>query len=222
MKTSQVALKAFGYGRYGDTSSEVVTFPKSMTGTFSNSVTRYSNSAYMSTTKANSCAGDSGSPILNITATQVTLVGILTGSTRSVSCSKKDNDGLYTTLFTLVGRYANLAFLAATDVMSAQDQIISATKSQLTEKDSQINRANSTSTDLRSQLGIAESNLETANKGLEDLQTQLDEANAMIVALNKRLPQTIMCIKGKLTQKVTAVMPKCPKGYALKPSVTSP
>lgn len=215
MKTSQAALKAFGYGRYGDTSSEVITFPKSMTGTFSKSITKYSDSAYMATTKANSCAGDSGSPILNITATQVTLVGILTGSTRSVNCSKKDDDGLYKTLFTLVGRYANLAFSAATNVMKSQDETIASQKSQLADKGSQLDTA-------QSELESANQSAEEQQGQLEELQGQLDAAKATIVALNKKSPQTIMCNKGKLTQKVTAVMPKCPKGYVLKPSVTSP
>jgi V8-like Glu-specific endopeptidase len=216
MKTSQAALKAIGYGRYGDTSNEVITFPKSMTGTYSTTTTKYSNSAYMATTKANACSGDSGSPILNITATQVTLVGILTGGSQSVYCSKKDSDGLYRALFTLVGRYANLAFSAATDVMNSQEQTLSTIKSQLIERDSLLANANATSIDLQNQLDIAESELDTANQSLEDLQAQLDKANATIIALNKRLPQTIVCSKGKLTKKVAAVMPKCPKGYVLK------
>lgn len=216
LKNSNASLKVFGYGWYGDTTKETTTSPKSMSGTFSSTNSLYSNSAYMATTSANACQGDSGSPILNITATQVTLVGILTGATLSVQCSKKENDGIYRTLFTLVGRYANLAFSAATDVMNSQEQTLSSMKSQLTERDSLLANANSTSIDLRDQLDVAESDLDTANQSLEDLQAQLDEANATIIALNKRLPQSIVCSKGKLTKKVTAVMPKCPKGYVLK------
>jgi hypothetical protein len=47
-------------------------------------------------------------------------------------------------------------------------------------------------------------------------QSDLDEANATIIALNKKLPQTINCVKGKLSKKVTAVSPKCPAGYKKK------
>jgi V8-like Glu-specific endopeptidase len=209
MKTSQSALKTFGYGRYGDNSNEVVTFPKSMSGTFSNLSTKYSNSAYMATTKANACMGDSGSPVLNITANQVTLVGILTGVTKSVNCSAKDNDGVYRALFTLVGRYANLAFSAATAVMDDQDRIISSANSQTIRLNSDVNG-------LRTELAIAKADIESANRDLEDLQAQLDEANALVESLRKKLPQSIVCVKGKLTQKVTAVLPKCPKGYVLK------
>jgi len=230
MKASQAVLKAFGYGRYGDTSSEVVTFPKSMAGTFSTTVSKYTNSAYMASTKANVCSGDSGSPVLNISATQVSLVGILTGTTLSVQCSKKDNDGIYRALFTLIGRYANLAFSAATDVMNTQDQLASSQKAQLTDKDAQLAQATSALTNERNQLTTTQSALDTATKGAEDLQSKLDTttkgaedlqskldtANDTIIALNKKVPKTIVCIKGKATQKVTAVMPKCPKGYVLK------
>ena len=230
MKSSQANLKAFGYGAYGDTSKEVVTFPKSMTGTFSSLNSIYSNSAYMSTTNANACLGDSGSPILNITATQVTLVGILTGGPASIQCTKKSSDGTYRTHFTLVGRYANLAFSAATDVMNSQEQTINSQKSQLADKESQLTQASSTLTNTRSQLITAQSSLDTATKSVQELQSsldtatksaqelqsKLDAANAAIIALNKKLPQTIVCTKGNATQKVTAVMPKCPKGYVLK------
>ncbi len=217
LKSSNASLKAFGYGWYGDTTKEASSSPKSMLGTFSSTNAIYSNSAYMATTSANACQGDSGAPILNITATQVTLVGILTGATLSVQCSKKENDGIYRTLFTLVGRYANLAFSAATDVMNSQEQIISTQKSLLADDDSQIAQAITSITNTRSQLSTAQSAYDAATQNLDDLQAQLDEANATIVALNKKLPQTIVCIKGKVTQKVTAVMPKCPKGFVIKP-----
>lgn len=216
MKTSQAALKAIGYGRYGDTSSEVVTFPKSMTGTYSTTTTKYSNSAYMTTTKANACSGDSGSPILNITATQVTLVGILTGGSQSVYCSTKDSDGLYRALFTLVGRYANLAFSAATDVMNSQDQLLSTQLTQIANKDAQVNQYVLLRDSLKEQLSTAQLSLDATNENLERIQAELDSANLVIATLKKQLPQTIVCTKGKLSKKVTAVKPVCPTGYKVK------
>ena len=216
-KSSQASLKAFGYGAYGDTSKEAITSPKSMTGTFSTTNTIYSNSAYMATTNANACQGDSGSPILNITATQVTLVGILTGAALNVQCSRKDNDGTYRTLFTLVGRYSNLAFSAATEVMNTQEQQLMTRKNQLADKEALLNQATISLTNTRNELTIAQAILDDTTSTKEDVQAKLDAANAKIEALNKKLPQTIICIKGKLTQKVTAVMPKCPKGFVLKP-----
>jgi secreted trypsin-like serine protease len=221
-KNSQASLKAFGYGFYGDSSKEAITSPKSMSGTFSSTNSLYTNSAYMATTSANACQGDSGSPILNITATQVTLVGILTGATLSVQCSKKESDGIYRTLFTLVGRYSNLAFSAATDVMNSQEQQVNSQKSQIADKETLLNEATISLTNTRNQLVTAQAILDDTTSIKEEIQTKLDTANATIEALNKKLPQTIVCMKGKLTKKITAVMPKCPKGYVLKPTVTSP
>jgi secreted trypsin-like serine protease len=217
-KSKAIALKAIGYGEYTNSGTEKITFPKTFDGTYGSTNSLYSNSAYMVSKNGRSCAGDSGGPILNITATQVTLVGILTGTPRGANdkCGQKQSDGNYSTLFTVVGRYANLAFSAATDAMNSQDQALSASKSQLAEKDSQITKMNSNAVDLRNQLSTAQSELDTANQSLEDLQLQLDAANATIIALNRKLPQTIICIKGKLTKKVTGIMPKCPKGYAIK------
>ncbi len=215
-KSAKVSLKTFGYGVYGDVSTEVVTTPKSMEGTFSSTNSIYTNSAYMSSIKANACQGDSGSPILNITATQVILVGILTGGAGSVKCTKKSTDGTYWTLFTLVGRYANLAFSAATDVMNSQEQMVNSQKSQLSGKDSQLSQATTSLASTRDELSSIQAILSATTLARDELQIQLDKANATVEALNKKLPQTIICVKGKLTQKVTAVLPKCPKGFVLK------
>ena len=217
LKSTGGVLKSFGYGYYGATLNTAPTFPKSFEGTFSAANLIYVNSAYMISTKADACKGDSGSPILSISATQVTLVGITTGGVYNGNCTQKWTDGNYYTNFTLIGRYANLAFSAATDVMNSQEQTLSTQKIQLADKDSQIAQAITSINNTRSQLSTAQSAYDAATQNLDDLQAQLDEANATIVALNKKLPQTIVCIKGKVTQKVTAVMPKCPKGFVLKP-----
>jgi len=217
-KSKNIALRAIGYGDYSNSGFEKVTYPKYFDGTFSSANSIYTNSAYMVSKNGKSCTGDSGGPILNITATQVTLVGILTGTPRGENdkCGQKQSDGNYSTTFTLVGRYANLAFLAASDAMNIQEQMVSAVKIQLAERDSQVTKVNTTLNELRNQLETTKSALSSANQSLDNMQLQLDSANATILALNKKLPQTILCIKGKLTQKVTAVTPKCPKGYLLK------
>ncbi|CAN2226362.1 Serine proteases, trypsin domain containing protein [Candidatus Nanopelagicaceae bacterium] len=53
---------------------------------------------------------------------------------------------------------------------------------------------------------------EAEAKAAADLRAKL-ESEAEAAALKKR---TIICIKGKLVKKVTAVKPKCPSGYKLK------
>jgi V8-like Glu-specific endopeptidase len=197
LKSRKVALKSIGYGNYTNSATEPVTFPKSFDGTYSLVNTIYSNSAYMSSTNGRSCTGDSGAPILSISATQVTLVGILTGTIRGVDnqCAQKQSDGNYYTLFTLVGRYANLAFSAATEVINLQLQATEADKVQIADL---VNK------------------LDEATNANSEVQSQLDEANTTIVELKAKLPQVITCIKGKLTKKVTAVKPKCPAGYKVK------
>ena len=216
MKNAHAPLKIIGYGRYGDTSEELITFPKSFAGTFSTDPSPYTNSAFMDSTVGRGCQGDSGSPVLNITATQVTVVGIYTGTYLSKYCSKITN-GKYQAFFTLIGRYANLAFSSANHTMYViyNEYINALDAADLAQ--AQLTKANVLLSNVTSQLSTAQSALDASSQSLEELQTQLDTANAEIVALNKKLPQTISCIKGKLTQKVTAVMPKCPKGYVLKP-----
>jgi secreted trypsin-like serine protease len=194
-RSSKVSLTAFGYGAYGDTSTEVVTTPKSLVGNFSNFNSIVANSAYMTSTKASTCKGDSGAPVLNITATQVTIVGIITGGKGSIKCSKKGADGTSLTLFVLIGRYASLAFSAAIDVMDSQSEKISSE---------------------RETISFLIEKLDNAKLSNSQVQSQLDEANAAIAELNKKLPQVITCVKGKLTKKVTAVNPKCPAGYKKK------
>ena len=196
-KSKAIALKTFGYGDYSNSATDTVTFPKSFTGSFSSVNSVYSNSAYMISTSGTSCTGDSGAPILNVTATQVTLVGILTGSTRGPNdrCGQKSNDGNYYNLFTLVGRYANLAFSAATSVLNSQEQALSLQSAQIADLETQLSEAITSSTDFSN---------------------QLDEAKAAIAELKKQIPKTITCVKGKLTKKVSALDPKCPAGYKTK------
>ena len=51
------------------------------------------------------------------------------------------------------------------------------------------------------------------------IKVRIDNQGVKSVPLNqasKRLGKTIVCVKGKLTKKVTAVNPKCPSGYKKK------
>jgi len=227
-KAASSALNLYGYGYYSNISTQNPTYPKSFSGTFSKKISPYTNSGWIASTKGHSCQGDSGSPILNITATQVTLVGILTGAESTGYCNEKDTDGNYYGLFTLIGRYANLAFSAATDVMNAQSATIKEQIAQLARKDLLATQTKNTTDALVEakvlQITAALSSLTETNQQLSDkqdeldaLQADLDTANATIEALKKKLPQTILCVKGKVSQKITGVTPKCPKGYTLKP-----
>lgn len=196
-KNKGVTLKSIGYGYYSNSGTEDTPFPRSFDGIFSQANSGYSNSAFLASTLATACGGDSGGPVLNISATQVTLVGVLTGISRGPNdrCGQKSTDGNYYSLFTLVGRYANLAFSAATEVMNLQDL----------ENKSQSSKIY----DLEDQLEVSTTEASEAN-------SLLDEANTTIVELRKQLPQTITCVRGKATKKVTGINPKCSSGYKVK------
>lgn len=132
LKNAGAQLKLFGYGRYGDTSEEKITFAKSYLGTFSQFTTPLPNSGYLESTKANGCQGDSGGPVLSITATKVTIVGIVTGGALNKYCTKPlASNGKYYAMFTVIGRYANLAFASATQSMSALSENYTRTQSDL-------------------------------------------------------------------------------------------
>jgi len=196
------ALKAVGYGYYSDNGAEKVTYPKSFTGTFSSLQSAFANSAYLKSTSADSCAGDSGAPILVSTPSTVILVGILTGASRNVYCATKAPDGAYYTLFTLISRYSNLAFASAL--------------ASINELRDQVNSAQSNIDDLTNQVSTLTDDSVNAQNDLADAQGQIATLQAQVKALQAKLPSTILCVKGKLTQKVTRISPKCPSGFKEK------
>lgn len=198
IKNAAGQLKVIGYGRYGDTTVESTTFPKSFIGSYSKETSTFSNSAYLESTVANSCAGDSGAPILSITATQVTLIGILTGAAKSKNCSKLEN-GKYYTLFTLVGRYANLAFSSASYTINTINDQYNKSLESSEQIRSQLAQANSTLTDLTNEFSIAQQLLDEATKRKEEAEKQLSTIKASNTALNAKL------------KKICSVKPK-PKG----------
>jgi V8-like Glu-specific endopeptidase len=179
-------LKLIGYGKYGDNSQEIVTFPKSYLGTFSSIVPSQPNSAYLESKVANSCQGDSGSPILSITATKVTIIGILTGSTTSNFCSKAlALDGNYYALFTIIGRYSNLAFASANQSMNTLS--------------SRNEQAQSDLDDVKAQLGDYIFDLAEANRRVETLEASIESTRKSTAVISAKL------------KKICSVKPK-PKG----------
>jgi secreted trypsin-like serine protease len=186
LKNAGGQLRLFGYGRYGDTSEETITFPKSYSGTFSQFTTSVPNSGYLESTKDNACQGDSGGPVLSITATKVTIVGIVTGGTLSKYCTKPlASNGKYYALFTVIGRYSNLAFASASQSISALSEGYEKTKS----------------------------DLEAANELVEDLEYNLTDANDRVeelLASVESYKKSTSALTVKL-KKICSAKPK-PKG----------
>jgi hypothetical protein len=152
----------------------------------------------MESTIGNNCRGDSGSPILSITATQVTLIGINTGGIFKKNCSELQN-GKYYGLFTLIGRYANLAFSSASYTMNVLNQ--------------QYESALGENVSVKSQLASAKNSISEVTVQLNDTKTLLDNANSSKEAVQKQL-ETSQKASSALTaklKKICAVKPK-PKG----------
>jgi secreted trypsin-like serine protease len=186
LKSASAQLKLFGYGRYGDTSEETITFPKSYSGTFSQFTAPLPNSGYLESTIANACIGDSGGPILSITATQVTLVGITTGGTTGKYCTKPlVSNGKYYAMFTVIGRYSNLAFASANRTMTTLSESHEKTRADLETVES----------DLRSEI----LDLQEENRRLVNLQATMDRNVKSLATLNAKL------------KKICSAKPK-PKG----------
>ena len=184
LKQANSQLKLIGYGRYGDASEEAITFPRSYSGVFSQITPTIQNSGWLESIKANACLGDSGSPILSISATQVTVVGIMTGSTQSKYCTKPlASNGKYYALFTLISRYANLAFSSATQSVATLSD-----KYEITQSDLEAQNLLTEESKVKIQnLSKEVEALQNLSKEVEILRTTLATYKRSVSALNAKL-----------------------------------
>jgi len=114
LKARSAPLRVIGYGRTSQADNSGFKLPNVFQGSYSQVLnSNYPNSAFMKSIKGRTCKGDSGSPVLSITASSVTLVGVVSGGALDGNCAKIQADGSYMTLFTEMSNYANLAFGAA-------------------------------------------------------------------------------------------------------------
>lgn len=189
IKNAGGPLKLFGYGKYGDNSEEEITFPKSFTGFYSELSAMYSNSAYMETSLGNACTGDSGGPILSITTEQITVIGIITGGSASNYCTKLQNGSSYA-LFTLINRYANLAFSSANYSIISISQLYSKTLGDLNLIKSLLTTATASLGVVSKKLEIAQVLIMNANSSNAILYSQLalaKKANFDLVAKIRKI-----------------------------------
>ena len=167
MRNSAEWLMIVGYGSTSDASNSASLNPNTYSGSFitiTNAL--YPNSGYVRSSLGDTCKGDSGGPVLSITKGKVTLVGIVTGAKLKNSCTTQESDGSYLTLFSIVGRYANLAFAAAVDSMSTQQvQSTTATTDAQTQADDLISQVN----DLTQNNWDLTASLEEASQQIKDL-----------------------------------------------------
>lgn len=181
MKRTSVGLKAIGYGTPAPIST-ASDMPNNVTGNYLNyTYPQYPNSGILKSTIGGICKGDSGGPVFRITATRITLVGVITGSMRDSdqTCAKKQSDGTYLATFTETSKYANLAFDASNVAASS---ITKFANMEFAKDDKKMS-------DLASQIA------------------ELESSNAKLVEMNSKLSVCISAFK-KATKAKKFQIPK--------------
>ena len=200
LKSSAAPIKLYGYG-YTSDSGKPASNPNYMNAEFENRTHPLANSAYAKSITSNVCSGDSGGPVVNITPTQILVVGVITGANINKKCSNKGADGSYRATFTILNRYANLAF---------------ATVSRISSNLSSLSETQAALLESRNRVAELEAEVEKWSGDYSDLELEVASLREEIEKLKTQIPRTISCVKGSTIKKVTAVNPKCPSGYKLK------
>lgn len=200
LKAGSAPIKLYGYGYISDTGKRA-TNPNYLNAEFENRVHPLANSAYARSTSGNVCSGDSGGPVVNITPTQILVVGVTTGGNISNKCSSKNADGSYRATFTILNRYANLAF---------------ATVSKLSSNLSSLNEAQTALAQSKNRVAELEAEVDKWSGDYADLELEISSLKDEIEKLKAQIPKTITCVKGTTLRKITSTNPKCPTGYKLK------
>ena len=180
----QATARLYGYGQttFGSASSQQ---PMTTTMAFAFKSTEVANSAYLVSSTSSACPGDSGGPVIMSTPNRLLLVGIVSGGAKAESgpaCSKLISNNYYT-LITLVTKYANLAFQAATLAADASQK-----NQKASESDSQISLASKTKAEADAKLAKdAQTKAEADAKLAKDTQTkaEADAKTAAAIAQDK-------------------------------------
>lgn len=210
LKLATATLRIYGYGATDNLGTKPK-FPRFVEQQFDNlQPVPYADSGYIRSKTSGACKGDSGGPVIKITATDVIFIGVITGSNTKTGeyCSfiLAPYESRYA-VFTLISRYSNLAFAAASYVI-----------------DSQTNEASKTEKQFQVTLDKAENDANAAlekvvianNEQFAKFNREIEDLLKQIATLKVQIPTTIVCAKDKLTKKITAVNPKCPASYKRK------
>jgi hypothetical protein len=186
LNAAKTSLRIFGYGKTSNSDTSSGRFPNSGYGTFAGigSVAKQPDTAIYLATKGNSCSGDSGGPVLSITATRVLLVGIITGgnSPSNAFCSST-----YST-FTLVNRYTNLAFAISRSQMDLSQNENSKLVSDLNTKIEELNSSNKKITEAANTLLAAFNTLKIKfDEGVAANEALTIKYNEAVTAANKTI-----------------------------------
>ena len=215
----QATARLYGYGQttFGSAASQE---PMTTTMAFAFKSTEVANSAYLVSSTSSACPGDSGGPVIMSTPNRLLLVGIVSGGAKAESgpaCNKLISNSYYT-LITLVTKYANLAFQAATLAADASqknqkasetDSLLSLAGKTKAEADAKTARDAQTKAEAdaktaaaiaqdkaQSELAAANAALADAQKVNRELQTQLNSVEAQF----KILSDSVSLIQAQVSQ----------------------
>jgi V8-like Glu-specific endopeptidase len=179
----ETTARLYGYGQteFQGASSKV---PMTTTMDFAFKSTTVANSAYLVSSTSSACPGDSGGPVIVSTPTRLYLVGVISGgpdATTGPSCSAKVSGNFYT-LITLVTKYSNLAFQAATFAASSSEE----NKSKLNAETISAKSAQTKAESEAKAAKDAQTKAESEAKAAKDAQTKAEsEAKGANEALAK-------------------------------------
>ena len=208
LKNRNAKLRLYGYGNTNNSGS-VATFPNYTEGSFSSrSIPHQPDSAVVEPLAANTCKGDSGGPVLQITGTEVLVIGIITGT------DLRNNCGASYTSFSLISRYSNLIFSMALNQINQMDELVRKINTETLKEITTV-------TELSlSKIASIQSEADTADiahhKVISEQEITIEALKVEIALLRAQLPKSIICAKGKVVKKVVAVKPLCPTGYKIQ------
>jgi secreted trypsin-like serine protease len=189
LKNSLSKVRFFGYGVTTDSGARTEE-PRFLDANFTLLTASDPNSSLISSSAGGGCVGDSGAPVLSITPTKVTLIGILTGGNSSNMCGRKESDGKYLAFITNLSRFSNLVATAIAEAGDmAQVESMASIESFETERN-----------DLQTELA------DTREKLTKEL-------NDLISAIKQSGLKYVKCTKGNSTKTVVGKSPTCPKGF---------
>jgi len=195
LKNSGSKVRFFGYGFTTDSGTKTDE-PKFLDANLTTLDTVDPNSTMISSKLGAACGGDSGAPVLSITPTKVTLLGVLTGGT-SATCSRKEPDGNYLAFVTNLSRFSNLvakALVYSGEVVEAENSSL-ADAAQQEKQDLQ--------TELNSTIQELVDTREKLNKEIENL----------VLAISKAGFKVLKCKNKGSLRIVVGKSPTCPKGF---------
>ena len=188
LNIAKAPLKIFGYGATSNSDQASYQSPNSGLGYFSSigDGIKQPDSAIYKPTKGNSCAGDSGGPVMSITASKVLLIGVITGSNRQAS----NLCGSTQSVFTLVNRYTNLAFAISLSLLESN---LIGSKA----KESELSKDLQELTEENKKLADAGFSLSASFNTLKELYDAAVIANKGLTAKNE---ETIAMANSKITE----------------------